>query len=317
MSNFPPLNALKSFVVAGQQLSFSKAALELNVTPGAVSRLVQKLEEHVGTVLFWRTSGGLELTAEGADLLGEVEGPLGAVADATRRLRDREANRRLTISCYPTFAARWLMPRWVRFFDRHPDIEVQIATTLTDTDLRAERTVDLAIQLGPNAAPTRSTKGIASDHLLDIDICPVARPGLFGGLERPLELTRALSGQTLVHATALPGAWRNWLRSYAETCDDADLWNTVGCIDTDQGLTFETQNLAFQAALEGIGVAIGIRCLVEQEIQDGLLIEPFRFRRRSSKGIHVVYQRHSLENRNAMLYRDWLLEEAGAMPSQH
>ena len=317
MSDFPPLNALKSFVVAGQKLSFTKAALELNVTPGAVSRLVQKLEEHVGTVLFRRTSGGLELTAEGADLLREVEGPLGAVADATRRLRDRGANRRLTISCYPTFAARWLMPRWVRFFDRHPDIEVQIATTLTDIDLRAERTVDLAIQLGPSAAPARSSKGLVSDHLLDIDICPVSRPDLFKGLETPPELVRALGGQTLVHATALPGAWRNWLRSYAGTHDDADLWNAVGRIDTDQGLTFETQNLAFQAALEGIGVAIGIRCLVDQEIHDGLLVEPFGFRHRSSKSFRVVYQRHSVEDRSAMLYRDWLLEEAGAMPSQH
>lgn len=317
MSKFPPLNALKSFVVAGQKLSFSKAALELNVTPGAVSRLVRKLEEHVGTVLFRRTSGGLELTAEGADLLREVEGPLSAVADATRRLRDRGANRRLTISCYPTFAARWLMPRWVRFFDRHPDIEVQIATTLTDIDLHAERTVDLAIQLGPNAAPTRSTKGIASDHLLDIDICPVARPGLFREFETPAERVRALSGQTLVHATALPGAWRNWLRNYAETCNDKHVLNEAGRIDTDQGLTFETQNLAFQAALEGIGVAIGIRCLVDQEIRDGLLVEPFGFRHRSSKSFRVVYQRHSLEDRSAMLYRDWLLEEAGAMPSPH
>lgn len=315
MSDYPPLNALKSFVVAGQQLSFTKAAVELNVTPGAVSRMVQKLEEHVGTVLFRRVPGGLQLTAEGTELLHEVEEPLGAVVDATRRLRDRGAKRRLTVSCYPTFAARWLMPRWVRFFDRNPDIEVQIATALTDVDLHADRTVDLAIQLVPNDATARPPKGLLSDHLLDIEICPVSRPDIFSGLESPSELIGALGEQTLVHATALPGAWRNWLRNYAETCDDADLGNDAGRIDTDQGLIFETQNLTFQAAIEGIGVAIGIRCLVDQEICDGLLVEPFGFRRRSRKSFRIVYHRHSLENRSAMLYRDWLLEEAGAPPS--
>lgn len=308
MSELPPLNALKSFVVAGQTLSFTRAAAELNVTPGAVSRLVHKLEDHIGAVLFRRSSSGLELTAVGADYLREVEGPLGAVADATRRLRDRGAKRRLTISCYPTFAARWLMPRWAHFFDRHPDIEVQIATTLTDIDMLAERSVDLAIQLGPSTVPSQTPKGLMSDHLLAIDICPVSRSDLFEGLKSPQERVRALNELTLVHAAALPRAWQNWLRSYADAYNDTDLSREVSRINSTRGLAFETQNLTFQAALEGIGVAIGIRCLVDQEIRDGLLIEPFGFRRRSTKSFRVVYQRHSMENRSAMLYRDWLLE---------
>ena len=78
-------------------------------------------------------------------------------------------------------------------------------------------------------------------------------------------------------------------------------------------LVFETQNLAFQAALEGLGVAIGIKCLVEQELHDGQLIEPFRFSRRSTKSFRVLYRRSSEDSESAMLYRDWLLEEAAAL----
>jgi len=297
-------------------LSFTKAATRLNVTPGAVSRLVRKLEDHLGVALFRRSPSGLQLTAAGADYLREVEGALGAISEATRRARDRSPHKRLKISCYPTFAARWLMPRWGRFFDRHPDIEVQIATSLTDVDLITDQTVDLAIQIGSSTKQTdthsHSLGGLRSHHLLAIDICPVCRPYLFEGLNSPRELIQALGELTLVHATPLPRAWQHWLGSYAEACEDATLLKSIEHLEASRGLVFETQNLAFQAALEGLGVAIGIKCLVEQELHDGQLIEPFRFSRRSTKSFRVLYRRSSEDSRSAMLYRDWLLEEAAA-----
>ena len=293
-------------------MSFTKAAAKLNVTPGAVSRLVNKLEDHLGIALFHRSPSGLELTAAGADYLRDVEGPLSAVAEATRHARDRNSHKRLKIACYPTFAARWLMPRWGRFFDRHPDIEMQIATTLTDVDLMADQSIDLAIQIGSNTELSDMRKGLNSHHLLAIDICPVSRPDLFEGLNSPRELIQALGDLTLVHATALPKAWQNWLRSYAAACAEPNLVKSIERLEASRGLVFETQSLAFQAALEGIGVAIGIRCLVEQELHDGQLVEPFRFRRRSNKSFHVIYRRSSTDSKSAMLYRDWLLEEAAA-----
>ena len=297
-------------------MSFTKAATRLNVTPGAVSRLVRKLEDHLGVALFRRSPSGLELTAAGADYLREVEGALSAISEATRRARDRSPHKRLKISCYPTFAARWLMPRWGRFFDRHPDIEVQIATSLTDVDLMTDQTVDLAIQIGSSTELTDTHShllgGLKSHHLLAIDICPVSRPHLFEGLNSPRELIQVLGELTLVHATPLPRAWPHWLGSYAEACEDATLLKSIEHLDASHGLVFETQNLAFQAALEGLGVAIGIKCLVEQELHDGQLIEPFRFSRRSTKSFRVLYRRSSEDSESAMLYRDWLLEEAAA-----
>ena len=313
MTQLPPLNALKSFVEAGKALSFTKAATHLNVTPGAVSRLVQKLEDHLGVALFRRSPNGLELTAAGADYLRDVQGPLSAVAEATDRARDRSSHKRLKICCYPTFAARWLMPRWGRFFDRHPDIEVQIATSLTDVDLIADQTVDLAIQIGSSTEKTDTLEDLVSHHLLAIDICPVSLPDLFNGMTSPHELITALEDLKLVHATALPRAWHHWLGSYSETCEDTTLIERIERLDASRGLVFETQNLAFQAALEGMGVAIGIKCLVEQELRDGQLIEPFQFSRRSARSFRVLYRRSSEDSKTAMLYRDWLLEEAAAV----
>lgn len=316
MNQLPPLNALKSFVEAGQALSFTKAAAQLNVTPGAVSRLVHKLEDHLGVSLFQRSPSGLELTPAGTSYLREVEGPLSAVAEATRRARDRSSHKRLKIACYPTFASRWLMPRWGRFFDRHPDIEVQIATTLTDIDLMADQTVDLAIQIGASTTPsdthTELKEGLNSHHLLAVDLSPICRPELFKGLKSPHELIEALSDLTFVHSTALPKAWQHWLSSYAAASDDPNLVEHIKQLDPSRGLVFETQNLAFQAALEGMGVAIGIKCLVEEELQGGQLIEPFEFRRRSTQSFRVLHRRTSEDSKSAMLYRDWLLEEAAA-----
>ena len=128
--DLPPLNGLRSFVEAGRELSFSRAADRLGVTPGAVSRLVRKLEQHLGVRLLERTAHGLVLTGQGELYLRDVSGPLTAVEAATRRLVGSRNPNRIVVACYPTFAARWLLPRWSRFFDRHPEIDVQIATSL-------------------------------------------------------------------------------------------------------------------------------------------------------------------------------------------
>ena len=196
--DLPPLNALRSFVQAGHELSFSRAADRLGVTPGAVSRLVRKLEEHLGVRLLERTAHGLVLTGQGELYLRDVSGPLTAVEAATRRLVGSRNPNRIVVACYPTFAARWLLPRWSRFFDRHPEIDVQIATSLTDVDFRRDDGTDIAIRLGAEGDLAAPPAGTVCEKLLDIEIVAVSAPGTFDGCRTEVQRVERLARQVLI-----------------------------------------------------------------------------------------------------------------------
>lgn len=306
----PPLNGLRSFVEAARALSFSRAAERLAVTPGAVSRLVRKLEDHLGVRLLERTAHGLVLTPQGELYFRDVVGPLTAVGAATRRLTVARNPKRVVVACYPTFAARWLLPRWSRFFDRHPEIDVQLATSLTDVDFARDDTIDIAIRLGSDAELAATAPGLVRERFLEIETVPVCAPGLFAGCRSDLRRTERLARQVLVHSKPLPQEWRRWLAAFASSADDPAIARIVGAIEATRGPEFETLNLSFQAAAEGIGVAVGIQAFIRDEIEAGTLVCPFAFRRRSERGFHVVARTGGANARAIGHYRRWLGEEA-------
>jgi len=308
--DLPPLNGLRSFVQAGHELSFSRAAQRLGVTPGAVSRLVRKLEEHLGLRLLERTAHGLVLTAQGELYLRDVSGPLTAIEAATRRLVGSRNPNRIVVACYPTFAARWLLPRWSRFFDRHPEIDVQIATSLTDVDFRRDDGTDIAIRLGMEGDLAAPPAGTVCDKLLDIEIVAVSAPGAFAGCRTDLQRVERLARQVLIHSRPLPDEWRQWLDAFARSPVSPAVARALKAVDPARGPEFETLNLSFQAAAEGIGVAVGMRTLAAAELADGSLVSPFAFRRRSNRCFQVVARRGGANGRAVDLYRRWLTEEA-------
>jgi LysR family glycine cleavage system transcriptional activator len=142
----PPLSSLRVFEAAARRGSFKNAAEELNITASAVSHAVQNLEDWLGVELFRRGGGKLELTEPGAAYASAIGKAIKAIADATARLPGRRSRGRLTLSSAPGFAARWLMPRLSRFADRHPEISVDIQTSLDPVDLPMEG-IDAAIRL--------------------------------------------------------------------------------------------------------------------------------------------------------------------------
>jgi len=308
--DYPPLNGLRSFVESARELSFSRAADRLGVTPGAVSRMVRKLEQHLGVRLLDRTAHGLVLTGQGELYFRDVVGPLTAVGAATRRLAVARNPKRIVVACYPTFAARWLLPRWSRFFDRHPEIDVQLATSLTDVDFARDDGIDIAVRLGRDDELGEPVAGLVREKLLEIETMPVCAPRLFAGCRTEGRRVERLSGQVLVHSRPLPGEWRSWLAAYAAAARDADLGRALRAIDPARGPDFETLNLSFQAAAEGIGVAVGIAAFVESELAAGTLVAPFAFRRRSNRHFHVVARIGGANARAVGLYRRWLAEEA-------
>jgi LysR family glycine cleavage system transcriptional activator len=251
------MRALSAFEASARHLSFLQAAAELHVTPGAVSRQIQALESLLGRPLFVRHHKRVELTRTGRDYLEDIRAPLSRIGEATARVQGADAEAALSICAYPTFAIRWFIPRWGRFYDRNPGLDVRLTTSLTPVDFERDE-YDLAIQVAETDAPP---------------------PG---------------------HGEPRPRDWARWLETAG-----------VEGVEAEKGLHFESLNLAIQAAIEGLGVAIGIEALVREDLAEGRLIQPFAPLRRSRRAMHLLYPEAKAANPNLRAFRDWLLGEVG------
>jgi LysR family glycine cleavage system transcriptional activator len=296
MRAFPSAASLLAFEAAARTLSFVRVARELNVTPGAVSRQIQGLEEHLGATLFLRHHKRVELTPVGREYLAEIAPALARIAAASARIQGASRRGALSICSYPTFAIRWLLPRWGRFYDRSPEIDVRLTTSLTAVDF-ARDDYDLAIQV---ASEGRARPGLVQHKLVDVVVFPVCTPRLARRLRTPGDLAR----QTLVHSAPRPLDWPRWLDAAG-----------VQGVDATRGLRFESLNLAIQAAIEGIGVAIGVEALIRDDLERRRLVRPFGASRRSGRPFHVVYPETKAADPKLGAFRDWLLEEAAAAPA--
>jgi LysR family glycine cleavage system transcriptional activator len=248
----PPLNPARAFEAAGRLLSISRAADELSVTPAAVSRQVRLLEAYLGTPLFNRVRGSLELTPTGARYLSELMPLFAGLREATAAItRSRHGRSTLRIRSPATFAVRWLIPRLAGFHQLNPQVDVQVMTSFQPLDFQRED-IDAGVELGDGKWP-----GLHTLRLVPNVLVPVAAPSL--GLTSKSRLDK----QTLLHSLARPEDWALWLRAAG-----------LRGVDASRGMKYETSLLAYQAALEGHGVAIAQEALVEKELADGSLVAP-------------------------------------------
>src|SRR5690606_34336303 len=175
MRDLPPLGALRAFDAAARHLSLTRAAAELHVTHGAVSRQVKELEKFLGRALFHRRPRGLELTSEGR-LLAFTAGKLFEdLREAVRSLRDVRQPGVITVSTVPSLAARWLVPRIAAFQARHPGSEVRVGTSHQLVDFRRDG-VDLALRYGRGG-----WRAVYSERLFAPREFPVCAPSLLAG----------------------------------------------------------------------------------------------------------------------------------------
>lgn len=287
----PPLPALRAFDAAARHMSFAKAAEELNVTPAAISHQIKALEDFLGVGLFRRRNRAVELTVEGVRYAADVCDGLTRLADATRKLRIRNASGALTISVLPSFAARWLLPRLKDFHDRFSDMDVRISSTLDLVDF-AQQDFDLAIRFGSGHYP-----GLTAERLLGEELFPVCSPALLKG-RRPLKTLDDLRRHTLLHDT-MRDDWRLWLTA-AE----------IAGVDVTKGVSFSDSSLLVQAAVDGMGVAIGREALVEAELDAGRLVRPFPLTITGESAYYLVYPPAHAARRRVRAFRDWILEVA-------
>jgi LysR family glycine cleavage system transcriptional activator len=256
----PPLNAVRAFEAAARRGSFKDAAMELGVTDGAISRQVRLLEDWLGgPTLFLRQTRRVALTPEGDSLLAEIGPALDRIAMAARQHRERRGGPIaivLRVNALATFSLRWLLPRLTLFREEHPEIEVQLTTANEPVDALPEE-YDVVIRGGPDAF-----HGFVSRPLLNERRLPVCSPTLLK--RHPLATIADLERHTLLHVSTMPRLWHDWLEAagYAELKPAATL-------------TLDHFYLAIQAAIDGLGVAMGPTALVGDDLAAGRLSTPF------------------------------------------
>ncbi|MGD9806044.1 MAG: LysR substrate-binding domain-containing protein [Hyphomicrobiaceae bacterium] len=290
MAPYPSMRSLRAFEATARHLSVQNAAAELNVTPGAVSRQIQQLEQQFGAELFKRGHRQLTLTREGIDFLSDIRAPLEQIGNAVEAMLRTTGRPTVSLCAYPTFALRWFIPRWSRFYDRHPDIDVRLTTSLAPVDFERED-YDLAIQM----IGRKPASGLKAHPIARVETTPVCAPQLASRLHHPSDLRSMI----LLHSEPRPRDWERWLAFVG-----------VSGVDHNHGLRFESLNLAFQAAIEGLGVAMAIGSLVEDDIASGKLVAPFPQLRRPGKSMQLVYPESRARYESVRIFRDWLLAEA-------
>jgi LysR family glycine cleavage system transcriptional activator len=300
------LNALRAFEASARHQSFSAAAEELSVTPAAVGQLVRGLEGWLGAPVFTRGTGKARLVPTEAALraLPDIRAGFDRLGLGLSKLREGAATGVLTVTVSPAFAAKWLLPRIHGFQAAWPDTEVRLDTNLKLVDFAAQG-IDIGVRYGAGNWPD-----LSAEMLLEEEVFPVCSPDY---LRRHPELDSpfALRDATLIHDLSVDSragfvTWSTWLE--AMTGDDAPPQRT--------GLTINNSAAVLQAAIDGHGVALARSVLARDDVASGRLIHLFPdISYPSNLAYYVVYRPECEALPRLAAFREWLLEEAGAMVS--
>jgi LysR family transcriptional regulator, glycine cleavage system transcriptional activator len=287
----PSLNGLRAFEVAARHLSFTRAAAELNVTQTAISHQIRRLEEQLGKRLFVRKSRALGLTREAEDYLPAIRTAFDDLRRATARLQRPDREGLLTVSTTASLAAKWLVTRVASFQEAHPGIEVRITTSTHLVDFQREE-VDMAVRYGRGDWP-----GLRTQWLMAEDIFPVCSPTLMNGA-KPLRRPEDLAYHPLLHTTVGREDWQLWLTAAGLPVSLA----------LRRGLSFDQTFMALQAAMDGLGIALGRTRLVDADIAAGRLVVPFDVVLPADAGYYIVAPEETADLTKIVLFRKWLTQ---------
>jgi LysR family transcriptional regulator, glycine cleavage system transcriptional activator len=291
----PPLTALRAFDSAARCGSFTRAAAELHITHGAISRHVAALEAHFGKSLFIRHARGVELTADGRRFQEAVRDAIDRLAQAAREISGREITRGVQVSTLPSFATRWLLPRVPQFNQAHPGIDIEIRTEHEFVDFERRATApDFAIRYGRGG-----WKALRAERLLGEHLRPVCAPGAIAS-KADVDMRALLSRYPLVHDSNEDG-WNLWLASTGIRLPPR----------APTALRFNDYNLVVEAAAQKLGVALGRTGLIEAELANGRLVE-FSRKVRSPRAYYLVCRSDRPLSRHVRVLWDWLLITAKA-----
>jgi LysR family glycine cleavage system transcriptional activator/LysR family transcriptional regulator of beta-lactamase len=292
MRRLPSLNGLRAFEAAARHGSFVGAGDELGVTQAAISRMVRLLEARLGFSLFERRPNGLLLTPQGKALQPGLTAAFDAVAGLVEQVAAMRRAPVLTLGVGPSFATRWLIPRLLSFNQQHRGIEVRLATGGATNPYKEDWTC--GILLGAGDWP-----GYEAKLLFSADLFPVCTPAIAARLTQ----ASRLADESLLQVAHSPEEWPLWLKAAGVKLPASRL-----------GPRFDTYAMAIQAALDGVGVAIGLRPYVEDDIAAGRLVAPFALAVPKGRAWYLVYRPFRQDDPGLLALRAWL--EAITSPDQ-
>lgn len=287
----PSISDLHAFEVAARQGSFTRAAQELCVTQGAVSKQIKNLETFLGVTLFSRTRAGLMLTQAGHAYLNDVRAALNKIESASLAIMSHRGHGgTLNITCMPTLGAKWLIPRLPDLRKQFPELQLVFLPYRMGYDFESPE-VDAAIRFGTGSWP-----GSHAEYITGREVVPVCAPGLFA---EPVRSAADLLSKPLLHHTSAQHHWPEWFRdAECETPRSAD------------GARYDQYSLLSQAAIAGLGVALIPRCVIEDELNEGKLVIPLNLPITAQDGYYLCYPEHKRNLPALQVFRKWLLESA-------
>ena len=283
----PPLNPLYVFEVTARLRNFTKAAQALKVTQPAVSRQIRTLEEFLGVRLFERDKSGVILTPTGEQFHREISPAFQIIASAAANLTETRRVEPLRIRTYTTFASKWLIQRLPSFHVTYPNIKLNISNVVAPVDFEKDR-VDVAIQFGDGSWP-----GVEAEILFPDVIQPVCSPGLV--LKHKLLQLDDLRKVQLLHSHYRRSDWHDWLAAVRRP----DLIS-------DSEISFSSSILTYQAAVDGVGVAIGQINMLRNEINSGALVPLFDAPFERKLAHYVVWPKNRPVSRKLRSFLAWL-----------
>ena len=298
MHKIPPLNALRAFEATARHLSLTKAAAELNVTPGAVSHQLRGLEAMLRVKLFERGVRQIALTPAGKLLYPGIQRGFTQIADAVADLQQSANQRVLVVSTSPGLTSKWLVPRLYRFANAYPDIDVRISSSLQNANFTTDG-VNVAVRNMPMGAS--SDASLVIERLAEITLVPVCSPRLVD--LRALPTPHALAKMPLIHDDTLAErvnipTWMDWFAAAK-----------VGKIDRRRGLHFDSPDHALNAATEGAGVLLAADLLAHDDLRSGRLVIPVPLALPSGRGYHLVCPKRERRRHAVDAFWTWIKSE--------
>jgi LysR family transcriptional regulator, glycine cleavage system transcriptional activator len=284
--------SLRAFEAAARHLSFTRAAIELNLTQTAISHQIKNLEDLLRVKLFVRNANMIALTEAGELYLRSVRSAIMEISAATDRATDQSDENMLTVQCLGLFAVKRLLPHLHDFRAQHPAISLKLRTIQTFEN-NFHHDFDVAIWHGSG-----DWAGMTAEKLAEEEVFPVCSPGLLAD-GPPLKVPQDLERHTIIRTTStiLRDEWPFWL----ETAKTSEM-------QFRSEITCDYMITSLQAAIDGLGVTLGRSGVVGPDLAAGRLVEPFAIRARSMFAYHVVWPARSSDMRKVQVFKNWLVK---------
>lgn len=292
----PPLGALLAFEAAAKFGSFANAASKLFITPAAVSQKIRSLEEQLGVQLFERSKKGVTLTRVGQSYLIFIHEALENIRLGQQQIKQFTNLNVLTITSFPSLAAKWLMPQVLSWMDSHAEVEIRVEASHSRVDFNRSAS-DISIFFG-----SQDCSGLMLDKLFTDSVSLVASPQLIQSIDNINDLNALFQLPMIYidwgdHNHNLPN-WEDWLQAAG-----------VSIEKTKGGPHFNLSSMAIEAAVKGKGLLLGQHMLIKNELQAGTLVTLSDIRLPLGQSYYLVYPKRTLNNPNAVVFIEWLKQK--------